>query len=132
MEDVLLADLPEPVRGAEHEATRVIEDAGRDHLCDGVDEAGAAEAERLNVADHGQLHLAVDDLHAFDRALGGAHAAADLRRLERRPGGRGARERRSDEPSTISEFVPTSMKSRRRLSSVRPVASTPATMSGPT
>ena len=35
-------------------------------------------------------HVAVDDLHAFDRAVGGAHPAADLRRLERRPGGRRA------------------------------------------
>ena len=38
----------------------------------------------------------------------------------------------ADEPSTISELVPTSMNRRRRLSSVSPVASTPATMSGPT
>ena len=38
----------------------------------------------------------------------------------------------ADEPSTISEFVPTSMKSRTRRSSVMPVARMPATMSGPT
>ena len=47
----------------------------------------------VDVADHRQLDLAVDDLHALDRAVGGAHAAADLRRLERRPGGRRGRER---------------------------------------
>ncbi len=35
-------------------------------------------------------------------------------------------------PSAISEFVPTSMNSRRRLSRVRPVARIPATMSPPT
>ncbi len=38
----------------------------------------------------------------------------------------------ADEPSTISEFVPTSMNSRTRRSSVSPVARIPATMSGPT
>ncbi len=38
----------------------------------------------------------------------------------------------AEEPSTISELVPTSISSRTRRSSVRPVASTPATMSGPT
>ena len=37
----------------------------------------------------------------------------------------------AEEPRTISQFVPTSMKSRTRLSSVSPVASIPATMSGP-
>ena len=93
VEDVLLADLPEPLRGAEHEAAGVVEDAGADELGHGVDEPGAAEPERLDVADHGQLHLAVDDPHAFDRAFGCAHPAADLRRLERRAGRRGARER---------------------------------------
>ena len=35
-------------------------------------------------------------------------------------------------PSAISEFVPTSMNRRIRLSRVRPVASMPATMSPPT
>ena len=75
----------------------------------------------LDVADHRQLHLAVDDLHALDRALGGAHPAADLGRLERRPGRRGAvASARAEEPSTISEFVPTSMNRRTRRSSVRP------------
>ena len=48
------------------------------------------------------------------------------------PAGAARASARADEPSTISEFVPTSMNSRTRLSSVRPVASTPATMSGPT
>ena len=49
------------------------------------------------------------------------------------PGGRGAvASALADEPSTISEFVPTSMNSRTRRSSVSPVASMPATMSGPT
>ena len=55
MEDVLLADLPEPLRRAEHEAARVVEDAGADELGHRVDEAGAAETERLDVADHRQL-----------------------------------------------------------------------------
>ena len=77
------------------------------------------------VADHRQLDLAVDDLDALDRAVGGAHAAADLGRLERGPGGRGGGQHPADEPSTISELVPTSMNSRIRRSSVRPVASMP-------
>ena len=38
----------------------------------------------------------------------------------------------AEEPSTISEFVPTSMNRRTRRSSVMPVARMPATMSGPT
>ena len=46
------------------------------------------------------------------------------------PAGAAVASARSAEPSTISEFVPTSMNRRRRLSSVSPVASTPATMSG--
>src|SRR2546430_12481290 len=36
--------------------------------------------------------LSRSDLHALDRALGGAHAAADLRCLERRAGRRGGGE----------------------------------------
>ena len=48
------------------------------------------------------------------------------------PAGAAVASARADEPSTISEFVPTSMKSRMRRSSVRPVARMPATMSGPT
>ena len=48
------------------------------------------------------------------------------------PAGAAVASARADEPSTISEFVPTSMKSRTRLSSVSPVARMPATMSGPT
>ena len=47
----------------------------------------------VHVSDHRQLDLAVDDLHAFDRAVGGTHAAADLRRLERRAGRRRRRQR---------------------------------------
>jgi len=39
---------------------------------------------------------------------------------------------RPEDPSTISEFVPTSTKRRTRRSRVRPVARIPATMSGPT
>ena len=48
------------------------------------------------------------------------------------PAGAAVASARADEPSTISELVPTSMKRRTRLSRVSPVASIPATMSGPT
>src|SRR5207253_6800331 len=89
VEDVLLADLAKPFRGIEHEAARVVEDARAHELRDRVDETGAAKAHGGDVADHRQLDVAVDDLHALDRAVGRAHAAADLRRLERGPGGRG-------------------------------------------
>ena len=96
MEDVLLADLAHPLGerpvGRDELAARV-EQTRADELGDRVDEPGAAQADRLDVADHGQLDLAAADLDALDRALGGAHPAADLRRLERGPCGRGARER---------------------------------------
>ena len=69
-----------------------------DELGDGVDEARAAEPDRLHVADHRQLDLAVDDLHAFDRPVGSTHAAADLRRFERRAGRRGRRQRAGGRP----------------------------------
>ena len=48
------------------------------------------------------------------------------------PAGAAVATTRSWLPSAISEFVPTSMNSRSRLSRVRPVASMPATMSPPT
>ena len=130
----LLADLVQPLgRGSTTKRPGVVEDPRAEELGDRVDEPGAAEPLRLDVADHRQLHLAVADLHTFDRAVRGAHPAADLGGLERRPRGRGAgRAREAEEPSTISEFVPTSMNSRTRRSSVRPVARIPATMSGPT
>ena len=48
------------------------------------------------------------------------------------PAGAAVQSSRSDEPSAISQLVPTSMKSRSRLSRVIPVASSPATMSPPT
>ena len=70
----------------------MVEDPRADKLRDSIDEPGAAEADRVDVADHRQLDLAVDDLHALDRAVGGAHAAADLRRFERRAGRRRGRQ----------------------------------------
>ena len=42
------------------------------------------------------VDLVVGDAHGLDRAVGGAHAAADLRGLEGRPGGRGGREQALD------------------------------------
>jgi hypothetical protein len=48
------------------------------------------------------------------------------------PAGAAVASTRSAEPRTISEFVPTSMKSRMRRSRATPVASIPATMSPPT
>ncbi len=48
------------------------------------------------------------------------------------PAGAAVVSTRSLDPSAISELVPTSMKSRSRLSRVSPVASMPATMSPPT
>ena len=71
----------------------MVEHPGADELRDRVDEPRAAQADGRDVADDRQLDLAVDDLHALDRAVRGAHAAADLRRLERGPGRRGGRER---------------------------------------
>ena len=85
--------LPSRSEAPGDEASRAVEDPGADELGDRVDEARAAEADRLDVADHLQLDLAVLDPHALDRAVGGAHAAADLGRLERRPGGRGRGQR---------------------------------------
>src|SRR5581483_10473092 len=61
VEDVLLADLPEAIRRFEDEAPGVVEHPGADELCDRVDEAGAAQADGLDVADDGQLDLAVGD-----------------------------------------------------------------------
>ena len=48
------------------------------------------------------------------------------------PAGAAVVSTRSALPSTISQFVPTSMKRRMRLSRVMPVARMPATMSPPT
>ncbi len=70
-------------------AARVVEQPGADELGDAVDEPRAAHADRRDVADHLERQLAVGDLHALDRAVGGAHPAADLRGLERGAGGRG-------------------------------------------
>src|SRR6266566_6943449 len=71
----------------------MVEDARAEELRDRVDKTGAAEAHRVDVADHRQPDGAVDDLYALDRAVGGTHAAADLRRLERGPGGSRCRKR---------------------------------------
>ena len=103
-----------------------------DQLGDRVHEARAAHADRVGVADHLERELLARDLDALDRALGRAHAAADLGGLEGRAGRAAVDTTRSCEPSAISEFVPTSMKRRTRRSRVRPVASMPATMSPPT
>ena len=62
-----------------------------DQFGDGVDQARPAHPDRLAVADHVQRQPVVADLDALDRAVGGAHPAADLRGLERRPGGSGGR-----------------------------------------
>jgi len=56
----------------------------------------------------------------LDRPCRGAHPAADLRGLERRPGRRRGGQRPVLEPSAISLFVPTSMNRRRRRSRVSP------------
>ena len=71
-----------------HVAAGVVEQPGAHQLGHAVDEPRAAQPDRLDVADHLERQLAVLDLHALDRALGGAHAAADLGGLERRAGGR--------------------------------------------
>ena len=94
-EHALLADLGQPggQRGEQgggvlvgDEAPGVVEQAGLDELGHGVDQPRAAHAHRLGVADHLERERVVGDLHALDRALGGAHPAADLGRLEGRPG----------------------------------------------
>ena len=53
-----------------------------------VDQPRAAQPDGLGVADDLQLDVVVGDADALDRALGGAHAAADLRGLEGGAGGR--------------------------------------------
>ena len=85
------------------------------------------------VSDHARARARPPAIsHDLDGAVRGAHAAADLRRLERRAAGAAVQTSRSAEPSAISQFVPTSMNSRSRLSRFMPVASSPATMSPPT
>ena len=76
----------------------MVEDAGADELGDRVDETRAAQTNRLDIADHGQLDLGVDDPDTFDRPVGGAHATADLRRFERRASGCCGRERTRRRP----------------------------------
>src|SRR5204862_1920411 len=78
VEDVLLADLAEARRRVEDEAPGVVEHLGPDELRDRVDQPRAAQADGRDVTDDRQLDLAVDDPHALDSAVGGAHAAADL------------------------------------------------------
>ena len=77
---------------ASAEAAGAIEQAALGELRHGVDQAGAADADGLDVADHAQVERAAVDLDDLDGAVGGAHAAADLRRLERRAGRRRRRE----------------------------------------
>src|SRR5438309_11496138 len=73
---------------AQPRPTGVIERAGEGKLSDGGHEAWAADSLCRHVAaDDLQLDH-VGDLHTFDRAGGGAHAASDLAALERRSGGR--------------------------------------------
>src|SRR5258705_5162522 len=67
----------------------MVEDSGADELGDRVDEPGTTEPDGFDVPDHRQLDFTVDDLHALDRAVRGAHAAADLSGLERGPRRRG-------------------------------------------
>ena len=69
----------------------MVEQPDLDELGHAVDESGAAHPERLGVADHLERQLAVDDPHALDRPVRGAHPAADLGRLE---GGAGRCRRR--------------------------------------
>ncbi|MFZ0090509.1 MAG: hypothetical protein WAL63_13430, partial [Solirubrobacteraceae bacterium] len=73
-----------------------------DELGDRVDEPRAAHPDRLGVADHVERQRAVTDLHPLDRAVGGTHPAADLCRLERRPGGAAQARTRSTDPSAIT------------------------------
>ena len=110
-EDTLFPDLAQPVGqlgtgvrgglGVQQPAGRV-QQLGLHQRGDGVDQAGAAEPDRLHVADHLQAHVVVADLDAFDGAAGGPHPAADRGAFERRARGRrggqqpvGVRERRS-------------------------------------
>ncbi len=63
-----------------------------------VNQRGAAESARREVADDVELHVVVDD-ELVNRAVGGAHAEADARALERRPGGG----RATDEPVLVAD-----------------------------
>jgi hypothetical protein len=99
-EHALLADLRQPRRQAGvdgsgllvgDEPPGAVEEPAVHELGDAVDEARPAHPGRLGVADHLQARLVTVDANALDRAVRGPHAAADLRRLERRPGRRGGR-----------------------------------------
>jgi len=110
VEDVLLADLAEPVDESSTKRPSV-EDACAEELRDCVDEPerrGRPVRRRRSRS----VDLAVGDLDALD----GAVAARIPQRIcaASNAGPRELRcERLRDEPSTISEFVPTSMKSGR-------------------
>src|SRR2546427_10487661 len=65
-----------------------VEQADEPELCHGVDEARAANPFGRDVtADHLELDMVAQG-HAFDGAVGRAHAATDLAAFERGAGGR--------------------------------------------
>ena len=99
-----------------------------------VDDAGAADALRLFLADGEDHRLAGGGVDAdlLDGAEGGAHAVPDAAALEGGAGGAGRGDEPLSLPTTISPLVPISMKSVFLSRRWRPEASTPATMSPPT
>ena len=67
-----------------HEPARGVEQPGPHELGRRIDEARAANAERLGVPDDLELQRVVGDADDLDRPVRGPHPAADLCRLERR------------------------------------------------
>jgi hypothetical protein len=128
VEDLLLADLAQPLRGAFDESPRVVEDPDPNEL-----ETASTSPDAETTGRRRRSRSARRRRPDLDSSI--APSAARIRSgsapLERQRG-RAVASVSAEEPSTISEFVPTSMNRRTRRSSVSPVARMPATMSGPT
>ena len=109
-----------------------VDDAGEEHLGDGVDDPGPADARdvawrRTRLVGPGvgaddlapRLERAGIDAHPLDGAGRRPLAAADLGALEGRPGRAGRGEQAVRSPSTISALVPTSTSSCIDVAAVR-------------
>ncbi len=75
--------------GALLEAASFVQVTGPVQLGDRVQDAGAAQADRRDVIDGGQLQPVLADAHFLDRPGSRAHAIADMRPFKSRPGGAG-------------------------------------------
>ena len=81
------------------EPARAVEQPDADQLAHRVDQPGPAHSGRHGVADHLQVKAVVVDLDHLDRTRRSAHATADRRGLERRPG----RRRSCQHPLAVTE-----------------------------